>query len=488
MTPEELIDKLNEIQVNKCESKVIEIKAANQGCPKRLFDTLSSFSNQDDGGVIIFGVDEENDYYECGVYDPQDIQKKINEQCLQMDPIVRPLLTVAEKEGKYFVSAEIPGIDISERPCFYSGKGRLKGSYVRIGDSDEPMTEYEIYSFEAFRKKFQDDIRPVSRATFSILDTGLLGDYIQRIKADKVNLSALEDEKIYELMSITRNGEVTLSSVFLFCKYPQAFFPQLSIIALRIAGESGASYDETGERFIDNKRIEGNIPEMLDQAIEFVKKNMREKTIINPSTGKRDDHTEYPITAIREAVLNTLVHRDYSIYTENKPIQITMYNDRIEIQNPGGIYGRIRVDQLGKIQPDTRNPVLATALETLRITENRYSGIPAIRRSMEAWGLKDPVFSDERGSFKVTLYNDYGTLEYKEDERVASKIEQLLIFLNEPRSRKEIADYLGLSTTSYAMQTYIQPLLDRGKVRMTDPSNPRSHNQRYVRVKAVIAN
>ena len=71
---------------------------------------------------------------------------------------------------------------------------------------------------------------------------------------------------------------------------------------------------------------------------------------------------------------------------ESKPIQITMYNDRIEISNPGRIYGRIRADQLGKMQPDTRNPVLATALETLNVTENRYSGIPAIRRAMERFG------------------------------------------------------------------------------------------------------
>ena len=488
MTSDDLIDKLNEIQVMKSESRVLEIKAAKQGCPKRLFDTLSSFSNQDDGGVIIFGVDEEDNYKECGVYDPQDIQKKLNEQCLQMEPVVRPLLTVIEKEGKFFVSAEIPGIDLSERPCFYSGKGRMKGAYVRVGDSDEPMTEYEIYSFEAYRKKLQDDIRPVSRATIGVLDSNLLNDYIRRLKTDKANLSALEDETIYELMSVTRNGEVTLSSVLLFCRFPQAYFPQLSIIALRVAGESESTFLETGERFLDNKRIEGSIPEMLNQAIEFVKKNMREKTIINPVTGKREDRTEYPVTAIREAILNTLVHRDYSIYTENKPIQIIMYNDRIEIQNPGGIYGRIRVDQLGKIQPDTRNPVLATALETLRVTENRYSGIPAIRRLMADWGLKEPVFSDERGTFKVVLYNGYGDTEHKGNESVSSKTEQLLKYLDEPRSRKEIAQYLGLSTTGYAMQTYIQPLLDMGRVRMTEPNNPRSHSQKFVRVKAVIVN
>ena len=161
MTTEELLEKLNFIQKMKCETQILELKAAEKGCPKRLYDSLSSFSNQDEGGVIVFGVDEEHDYKEVGVYDPQDIQKKINEQCLQMEPVVRPLLTVVEKDEKFFVSAEIPGIDLVERPCHYKGQGRIKGSYTRIGDSDEPMTEYEVYSYEAFRKKYQDDIREV---------------------------------------------------------------------------------------------------------------------------------------------------------------------------------------------------------------------------------------------------------------------------------------------------------------------------------------
>ena len=84
MINEELKDLLEEIQKMKCETQNLELKSAESECPKRLFDTLSSFSNQDDGGIIIFGVDEKQGYKETGVYDPQDIQKKINEQCLQM--------------------------------------------------------------------------------------------------------------------------------------------------------------------------------------------------------------------------------------------------------------------------------------------------------------------------------------------------------------------------------------------------------------------
>ncbi|MBQ7437005.1 MAG: putative DNA binding domain-containing protein [Oscillospiraceae bacterium] len=481
MTKDELIELLKDIQKSKCETQTLELKAAASGCPKRLYDTLSSFSNQDDGGIIVFGVDEEDHFRECGVYDPQDLQKKINEQCLQMEPPIRPLCSVAEKNGKYFVSAEIPGIDLAERPCFYQGRGRLKGSFVRVGDSDEPMTEYEIYSYEAFRKKYQDDVRPVQRASMAALDQEQLDHYISLLKREKQNLSAIPDETIYELMSITRENCVTLSSVMLFCRYPQAFFPQLCITAVVLPREEIGELGTAGERFADNRRIEGSIPEMLDQAIEFVRRNMRTKTIINPNSGKREDRSDYPITAVREAILNTLAHRDYSIHTEGMPIQILMYPDRLVIRNPGGIYGRIRVDQLGKMQPDTRNPVLITALEVLGLAENRYSGIPTIRRAMEEYGLKEPVFADERGTFTVTLYNTADAGKNTGHGNLSEQEKELLAFLTVPRSRQEITEYLGIGTVSYAMQVYINPMIEEGLVKYTIPEKPRSRKQRFVR-------
>lgn len=477
MTSEELFEKLNFIANLKCETQTLELKSAEKGCPKHLYDSLSSFSNQDEGGIIVFGIDEAQEYKEVGVYDPQDIQKKINEQCLQMEPIVRPLLTVVEKEGKFFVSAEIPGIDLAERPCYYKGRGRLKGAYTRIGDSDEPMTEYEVYSYEAFRKKYQDDIREVPRATLAALNQEGLDGYIQLLKNGKPNLAALEDENIYELMSIKRNTAVTLSATMLFSPYPQAYFPQLCITAIVVPGRELGELGESGERFLDNQRIEGNIPTMLHEAIKFVRKNMRTKTIINPNTGEREDRTDYPIMAIREAIVNALVHRDYSIHTEGMPIQIIMFENRMEIRNPGGIYGRIRVDQLGKVQPDTRNPVLASGLEVLGITENRYSGIPTIRKEIERYGLHEPEFLDERGNFVVKFYKEIKpkTMELNESEEVKN----LILFCKTPRTRKEICEYLGLSSVTYAIQTHIMPLVEAGKIKLSIPDKPKSPKQLY---------
>lgn len=479
MTTEIFLEKLNEIKKLKCETQTLELKSAGVDCPKRLYDTLSSFSNQDDGGIIIFGIDEKNDYRESGVYDAQDLQKKINEQCLQMEPVVRPLLTVVEKNQKSFVAAEIPGIDLSERPCYYKGGGRLKGAFTRIGDSDEPMTEYEVYSYEAFRKKYQDDIRGIFRATLSALSQEKLEQYIKKLKNGKPNLANLPDGEIYELMSITRNQEVTLSTTLLFSPYPQAYFPQLCIIATVLPGNEMGQVGEMGERFLDNQRIEGSISEMLQGAIQFVRKNMRTKTIVNPDTGEREDRTDYPLLAVREALVNALVHRDYSIHTEGMPIQILMFENRLEIRNPGGIYGRIKMDQLGKVQPDTRNPVLASALEVLGITENRYSGIPTIRRELEAYHLREPEFVEERGNFIVRFYKEILDRRQSVSEQQTEEVRNLVLFCKTPRTRKEICEYLGLSSMSYAIQTHIMPLVEQGIIRLSIPDKPKSSKQLY---------
>lgn len=234
---------------------------------------------------------------------------------------------------------------------------------------------------------------------------------------------------------------------------------------------------ESGERFLDNQRIEGNIPSMLYEAIKFVRKNMRTKTIINPYTGEREDRTDYPIMAIREAIVNALVHRDYSIHTEGMPIQILMFEDRIEIRNPGGIYGRIRVDQLGKVQPDTRNPVLASGLEMLGITENRYSGIPTIRKEIERYHLLEPEFLDERGNFVVKFYKEVKVQKIVENE--SEEIKNLILFCKTPRTRKEICEYLGLTSVTYAIQTHIMPLVEEGKIKLSIPDKPKSPKQLY---------
>lgn len=295
MQSEELNKLVKEIQKTRSERQNVELKAAAKGCPTHLFDTLSSFSNQDIGGIIIFGLDENQNYQVVGVYDAQDLQKKVTEQCKQMQPSIRALFMVSVIEGKTIVSAEIPSVDISERPVFYKGVGRIRGSYIRVGDSDEPMSEYEIYSYDAFRKRIRDDIRVIQSAKISLFDKERLSKYLDAVKHESKNLADhVSENEILELMGITSEGIPTLAGVMSFSVYPQAYFPQLCITAVVVPGTEIGETGEYGERFIDNKRITGAIPDMLEDAVDFVRKNSRTKTIIDDN-GKRYDKPEYPL-------------------------------------------------------------------------------------------------------------------------------------------------------------------------------------------------
>ena len=314
---------VSRVMKDKCESQSIEVKTVAKGTPERLYDTLSSFSNQNGGGVIIFGISEADGFALTGVYDPQDIQKKVAEQCEQMQPKVRPLFTVCEIDGKYVVSAEIGECDTYEKPCFYLGKGRMRGSYIRVGESDKPMTEYEVYSYEVFKRKIQDELRTDARAQIDDLNSNAISLYFAKVRENKKQLSALDDERILSLQGIIQDGKPTIAGEMLFGVYPQSLFPQYSIIASVVPGTEIGQLGEMGERFSDDKRIEGTIEQMLEDAVSFVVRNMKRKIIIG-SDGKRADKTQYPIAAVREAVLNALIHRDYSIHTENSPIRLLM--------------------------------------------------------------------------------------------------------------------------------------------------------------------
>ena len=499
MLADELRELAARVQIQRAEAQYIEVKTAKDGCPKRLYDTLSSFSNQDSGGILIFGLDERAAFQAVGVYDLHDLQKKVTEQCNQMDPPVRAVFTFTEYEGVNICSAEIPAIDLADRPCYYKGAGKVKGAYVRVGDADLPMTDYEIYSYEVYRKHVHDDERIVERIPVSMLDRTRLERFLNDKKAERPQFSMLQESQMLEMLNVTRGGVPTLAGIMNFCIYPQGIFPQYSITAVVVPGYEIGDVGEDMERFMDNKRICGTISEMVEEAVGFCKRNMKIKTIIDPDTGRRRDKTEYPLNAVREAVLNALIHRDYSEHTEGTPVQIDFFKDRLEIHSPGNLYGRMTVEQLGVARPDLRNPALAVMAESLTGAENRYSGIPTIRKEMADAGLPEPVFENRRNEFVVVLYNAmvsyrsiakrppvlresalYAVSSGEIEEMPEDKgIQDLLEFCAQPRTKIEIAEYMGVKTLYYIMKKYVNPLLQSGKLAMTLPEKPQSKLQRY---------
>lgn len=463
MEEQEIRNLLESVRARKTELSTFEAKSAHVDCPKKIYDTLSSFSNQDEGGVIMFGVDENQDFAVTGVYDAADIQKKIFGKCREMEPEIRPKMSVAAIEGKQVVAAEIPGVEYTDRPVFYRPAGINNGSYIRIGDADEHMTAYEVYKYQAYRKGLKEDQRLVEDG-WELVDSALLHKYLNTLKSRRVNtFEHLADSEILRLQKVEKEGYPTLAGLLVFSKYPQSAFPGLGITAVAVPGTERGDAFADGTRFTDNERIEGSLPEMLEEAMRFVKKNIKYSTVID-DMGNRVDKWQYPLRAVREALLNALIHRDYSRHTEGTPIQLIIYQDRMEIINSGGIYGGFPVKRLGKDSPESRNSTLIKILEFLDISENRYSGVPTMRKEMAKAGLPQPEFEDNGKQFKTILRNipeltdkqiriNISGLNQKEREAVQ--------YCSVPRTRSEIASQLKLNY-NYAANKIIKPLVDRG--------------------------
>ena len=480
MVEQDLIKLINSIIASKVEDNYLELKSVKGGAPN-IYSTLSSFSNQNGGGKIIFGINEKDDFDICGVKDATSLRLNIQKQCKEMHPNVDAIISSITIDGKTIVCAEIPGVDIYERPVYYKGSGVINGSYKRVGDRDEKMSPYEVYSYEAYRKRIKDDERIVEEIDEELINKKIVEEYLIKIRKDRPNFQkTITDEKVLEIMGLKHKSHWTIAGLLLFSNFPQEKFKQFSIIAMAIPGTVKGVSNDINERFLDDKRIMGSIQEMLDQAMAFVEKNSKKPVIIN-SDGRRITKTEYPMEAVREVILNTLVHRDYSIHTEGIPISLEMFADRMEIKNPGGIFGNEPIENLGRVNINTRNEALANAMEILGITENRYSGIPRIRQLFEEEKLRMPVFKVENGEFIVILYNS----REKKDNFKRSKRKDLetkiIEYCIKPRTRQEIVDYMDLSYF-YVINELLKGLIEKGKIKMTIPEKPRSAKQKYISV------
>ena len=133
--------------------------------------------------LILFKINEHNSFIEQDVYDVNDLQKQITALCTNsMEPIIRPEFLPITYNNKTLLAVKINEIPQNKKPCYYKNVGMHKGSYIRIGDSDEPMTEYEIYSLQSYNDGIQEDLRPIKRANIDDLDKEKINEYIEKIK------------------------------------------------------------------------------------------------------------------------------------------------------------------------------------------------------------------------------------------------------------------------------------------------------------------
>jgi ATP-dependent DNA helicase RecG len=157
----------------------------------------------------------------------------------------------------------------------------------------------------------------------------------------------------------------------------------------------------------------GPVPAVLEDTLRAVRRNMRVGGALEG--GLRRDVPDYPLNAVREAVCNALMHRDYSLMGRGAQVQVNMYADRLEVLSPGGLYGAVTVDTLGEAGvSSTRNAALAALMETTPyadggfVAENRGTGFQLIQAELEANGMRPPVVVDKPSMFSITLFRRGG--------------------------------------------------------------------------------
>lgn len=468
------------------DTQTCEVKEAKRELPKTLVDTLSAFSNGS-GGYVILGLSEKNGFIPVEGFDARRTQDALCSACELLTPVVRPEIVVLPFEGSSLVCARIPEMHPRDKPCYVTAKNLYNGSYIRTGDGDRRMTSYEVDRLmEEHRQPLYDD-EMVTEATEADLDIELVSGFVRRQKELHPRLlkARSDQDVLLSLHVLKQDGDVlrpTLGGLLALGSFPQQFYPRLNVTFTAFPGVTKTQRVSDSKRFLDAQTIFGSIPYMISDTLDAVAKNMRTGAVIEGAF--RRDVFDYPLVAVREAVANALMHRDYSPEGRGSQVQVNLYADRLEVINPGGLYGDVTIETLGKAGvSSTRNQWLATILEATPYTgggyvvENRGTGYQEIEEQLKRSMMQPAVPRNSTVSFSLTF--DKRRVSQSEMAGWSAKdIDGAIIAYLESHtsaSTKELVDESGMARST--ISAHVAGLVASGDVEPTMPL--KSPKQRY---------
>lgn len=409
METQELVDDLRKRGV---ETTHVELKSAAGGVPRSLRETLSAFANTS-GGTVLFGLDDDIRPVDIDVVAIRDALARMASD--DMEPPVRgPIEIEVIDGGDKIVRFDVEEASLEDKPCYVQAKGKYNGSYTRSGDGDHRLSEYEVDRLVENRTQPLHDRDRIPTATLEDLDPELLGAHTDRLRESNPRTFASLDhhEMLRNLGILARDGGTlvpTLGGLLTFGRYPQEFFPQLFVSVVVYPGTQVGELGPSGERFLDNRSINGPLPVIAAEAINALTRNMTRAAVMQGP--HRADRLEYPIEVVRELIVNAIMHRDYSPKSRGSQIQVELFADRLVVRSPGGFYGPIDPQDFGA--PDvssSRNALIAKLLSetalpgsNLLVAENRGSGIPTIMRVLNTAGMLPPTFRADLRKVEVTV-------------------------------------------------------------------------------------
>jgi len=392
--------KIDEL-LQKLEGKSLEFKKKVPSS-NAISRTACAFSNGAGGRIIIgisdkmrkvVGIDE-NKVFEIE-------EKMTNILHTTITPQISFEIMKYSYSRKLLLIVEIfPG---NMTPYFIKSKGKNKGTIIRVGSSNRNADEDTISELERRRYGISYDMVAVPNQTIEVIDKELVQQYIHNRK-EKRGIPEVEitEQFLENIKAITRINSTlrpTVGGILLFSNKIGEILDLAKITCARFKGT------KMGE-FIDEKVYAQPLDQQVKEVIKFVMAHIKKGGKIEGIY--RKDRYEYPLLALREAIINAVCHRDYSV--RGSDIKLAIFDDRIEITSPGDLPGKLTVEDLGMGISEIRNHMVARIFNEMGLIERWGQGITNIRNLCREWGIKAPEFKEHGYFFKVIFYNGKGPL------------------------------------------------------------------------------
>lgn len=359
--------------------------------PKKVAQIVTAFYNSR-GGKIILGVDDNRK--PIGLKEPQKQEHKFTQIIRHWCKLDKePKIGFVKYKNKDFIVINCP--KGKDSPYFARGEHVPR---VRIGSSNMPANKEEIARLYREGSSKSQDIFLVENASLDDLDMGKIKKYFRESKlTEQLKGKHFHDLLKKENFVTEKDGALTptIAGIVLFGKHPSVEMPCTILRADRYKG-----LDIT--MWVDRSDFEGDAFKLIDDAEKFMLKNIR--TAYTPKGFKTEIKTEYPIEALKEAIINATVHRDYHI---QESILLKMFDDRIEIWNPGELLRPLTITQLNDLsyRPKSRNRTITNVFSKRKLMDKRGTGILRMDKFCDEWKLPRPEFKEQTGYFGIIFRN-----------------------------------------------------------------------------------
>ncbi|MCE5293503.1 MAG: putative DNA binding domain-containing protein [Chlamydiales bacterium] len=369
--------------LSQSENKILEFKE-NTKTLHNIIKTIIAFANTS-GGTLIIGVQDKTREVVGIINSLQEEERLANSISDNICPLLVPDIELLSYRNKELIVIRVPH---AAGPYFLKSEGPERGVYVRSGSTNRKADDEMISALKLFAANLTYDELPQLNGTINV-------DLVQRTFG-LVNKNP--SDKALEMLGIfsSRSGKLcpTVGGVLLFDPNRLKHFPDSIIRCARFAGA-------TKEKILDQLDIDAPLPFAIDDAIRFIERNTRLEGKIGRMI--REDIPEYPQFAVREAVINSILHADYSM--KGCHIQIAIFEDRIEFTNPGGLpIGQTMQKALAGFSR-LRNRVLGRVFREVKLIEQWGSGLQRIFALCNRQGLKTPLVEDLDNQFRLVLFS-----------------------------------------------------------------------------------